>query len=114
MATIHRAKGKGPEASAEGDHETTEDKRRSPRAVSARARAQHAHAPARGAHTQLLRTRNRKQDANAAAIGESILATGKLITHVQPATHSLQSKPTSFTAAARYIWLRPIDTSLFS
>ena len=93
----------------------------------ARARARRAHAPARGAPAPFPRIRTRPQTANAASLNESTLATGKLLTHVQPAIHSLQTKPRSFMAVARYNWLRPcppttlpplarlaIDTSFFN
>jgi len=80
----------------------------------ARARARRAHAPARGAPAPFPRIRTRPQTANAASLNESTLATGKLLTHVQLATHSLQIKPRSFTAVARYNWLRPRPHSLAS
>ena len=110
-ATIHGAKGGGAEANAEGEQETAEEERRLPRA-----------APARDARTHPRAARPRlspafaieRKNANAASLNESILATGKLLTHAQPTTHSLQIKPRSFTAVARYNWLRPRPHSLAS
>ena len=110
-ATIHGANGGGAEANAEGEQETAEEERRLPRA-----------APARDARTHPRAARPRlspafaieRKNANAASLNESILATGKLLTHAQPTTHSLQIKPRSFTAVARYNWLRPRPHSLAS
>ena len=110
-----RNKGGGAEANAEGDQEATEEERRLPRAAPARAHVRGARTHPRAARPRLSPAfAIERKNANAASLNESIFATGKLLTHAQPTTHSLQIKPRSFTAGARYNWLRPRPHSLAS